>query len=144
MKKIKENRSFLCFLLLSVLTLGIYAVYHQYAMIRDINVMLKSDGKHTPQVYWVLLLFIPTLTLFPLFWQYELGKRLRLNLQARNLSCGIGGGGQFFLSLFGRQAIFLAWIAQYNLIRACNDLAVYYNKVAARKQQQPNAFFGEE
>ena len=142
MKRMKEDRSFLCFLLLSVLTLGIYAVYHQYMMIRDINVMLKSDGKHTPQVYWVLLLFIPTLTLFSLFWQYELGKRLSLNLQARKLPCNISGGGQFFLSLFGRQIIFLAWIAQYNLIRVCNDLAVYYNQVEARRQQQASPIWG--
>ena len=70
MKQINERRSFLLFLVLSVLTLGIYAIFHQYAMIRDINAMLKSDGRHTPQIFWVILLFIPTLSLFPLFWQY--------------------------------------------------------------------------
>ena len=141
MKKINENRSLFLFLILSVLTLGIYTLYHQYAMIRDINVMLKGDGKHTPQIFWVILLFIPTLTLFPLFWHYGLGKRLRANLRARDLPCTIGGGAQFLLSLFGRQVLFLAWIAQYNLIHACNDLAVYYNKSAVRDQRPKDSLY---
>ena len=141
MKQINERRSFLLFLILSVLTLGIYAICHQYAMIRDINVMLKSDGKHTPQIFWVILLFIPTLSLFPLFWHYALGKRLRTNLRARKLPCGIGGGSQFFLSLFGRQLFLLAWVAQYRLIHACNDLAVYHNKHAAREQWSQDSLY---
>ena len=132
MKLIREKRSLFIYLLLSVLTFGIYAIYHQYMMICDINTMLKEDGKKTPQVFWLLLLFVPTLTLYPLFWHCALGNRLRANLRARNIPCAVGGGGQLLLVLLGRQCLPLLWIAQYNVIHACNDLAKQYN--AARAQ----------
>ena len=137
MKKIKQDRSLLIYLLLSLVTLGIYALYHYYTMIRDINVMLKDDGKKTPQIYWLVLLGILTLTLFPLFWHYELGNRLRNALQARGLPVSIGGGGQLALFFFGRQIFFLSWIAQYNLIYACNRLAAHHNKALAEAARPP-------
>ncbi len=130
MKRINQDRSLLIYLLLSLVTLGIYALYHQYAMIRDINVMLSKDGKRTPQIYWVILFGILTCTIFPLFWHCELGNRLRNALQERDLPVNIGGGGQLVLSFFGRQIIFLSWIAQYKLIHACNRLAAYHNRLA--------------
>ena len=141
MRKITQNRSLLAYLFLSLITIGIYAIYFWYATIRDLNEMLKSDGKKTPQIWWVILLFIPTLTLFPLLWHYELGRRLQTNLRARKLPCGFGGGVQLLLVLFGRQCPLLSWIAQYNVIHACNALAAQHNLAIEETKSIPASPF---
>ena len=129
MKRIKENRSLLVYLLLSVLTLGIYAIWHQNRMISDINRMLKSDGKRTAGVGWLILLFIPTLTIYSLVWHYKIGKRLNENLMRWGVPSCVSGGGLTALIFFSRQIPFLSLIAEYKMIHATNRLARYYNRV---------------
>ena len=128
MQRIKENRSLLLYLVFSVLTLGIYAIWHQYALVRDINVMLKADGKQTPQIWWYALLGLLTLTVYPLVWYYRLGKRLQRGLLGCGASASVSGGGLLLLHFVSRHIPLLGFALQYKLIHATNDLAECYNR----------------
>ena len=128
MQQMKEDRSFFLYLVFSVLTLGIYALWHRYALVRDINVMLKSDEKHTPQIWWYALCGVLTLTIYPLIWHYSLGKRLQRCLHGCGVYASISGGGQLLLHFLSRQIPFLAFVLQYKLIHATNEIAKCYNR----------------
>ncbi len=128
MRPVRENRSLLKYLLLSLLTLGLYAIYHQYVLIKDVNRMLEGEGRPTAQIWWCILLFVPTLTVYPVVWHYCLGKRLACALRQRDIYPGIGGFGQAVLTVFGRQCPPFALITRYRLFHATNHLAVWYNQ----------------
>ena len=42
-----QQKSFLTFLLLSIITCGIYSLYYLYRMTKDINQMAGDDGYYT-------------------------------------------------------------------------------------------------
>lgn len=122
MKRIAERRRLRHCILLGILTLGIYLIPFWQTLSRDINVMLKGDGKCTRGVLWRMLLFIPTFGIYGLVWHYRTGKRLQHGLHARGILYDVGGALQVLLCLCG-----LYVIADYLLIHATNRLAQYYN-----------------
>ena len=127
MRSVRENRSLTEYLLLSILTLGMYAIYHQYRLIGDVNRMLKGEGRPTAQIWWSILLFLPTLSLYSVVWHCRLGGRLRCALEKRGVHAGVGGCSQALLTIFSRQCPPLALIVRFRLIHATNRLAAWYN-----------------
>ena len=43
----KTNRGLLKYILLTIITCGIYAIYFEYAFARDMNIVCAGDGKKT-------------------------------------------------------------------------------------------------
>ena len=50
-----EQRNFVTFLLLNIITCGIYGWYYIYTMTRDINTMVGDDGRNTDPTTALLL-----------------------------------------------------------------------------------------
>ena len=128
MRIIKSNRSLLMYILLSILTLGIYHLYFIYSIARDINEMCEGDGDHTAGLIVFTILNFVTCGIYSFIWMYKLGNRLQINaddykdyfpengttillwLILGNLICGIG-----------------SFIALHIIIKNTNQLARHYN-----------------
>lgn len=125
---IKDDRSFLKLLLLSIVTLGIYNLWHLHFWTKDINTLCKDDGKNNEGILLYILFTLLTCGLFPLFWWFKAADRLSRAAVRNSVSVDISGGKVLLLCLVGMLTwgIFI-WYAQYLVMRATNDLATDYN-----------------
>ena len=72
----KENRSLLLLILLSIFTLGIYALFFWYAYARDMNIVCAGDGRKTRGIIAQVVFSILTLGIYNLIWIYGAGDRI--------------------------------------------------------------------
>ena len=128
MQPIKDDRSFLKLLLLSIITLGIYEFWHLHHWTKDINTLCKDDGKNNEGVLLYILFTLLTCGLFPVFWWFKAADRLARAAVRESVSVDISGGKVLALCIVGMftWGIFI-WYAQYLVMRATNDLATDYN-----------------
>ncbi|MDR1585263.1 MAG: DUF4234 domain-containing protein [Prevotellaceae bacterium] len=69
MQKLTTNRGFWLTLLLSIVTLGIYGLYLQYAFAKETNIACREDGKKTNGLVVFILLSIITLGIYSIVWE---------------------------------------------------------------------------
>ena len=125
---IKDDRSFIKLLLLSIVTLGIYEFWHLHHWTKDINTLCKDDGKNNEGVLLYILFTLVTCGLFPVFWWFKAADRLSRAAVRESVAVDISGGKVLALCIVGMftWGIFI-WYAQYLVMRATNDLATDYN-----------------
>lgn len=72
-----KHRSILSCILLSIFTCGIYAIYWQYSIARDMNTLLRSNGypEDTSPAQVVIFSFI-TLGIYGIYFLYKVAKNL--------------------------------------------------------------------
>ncbi len=128
MQPIKDDRSFLKLLLLSIITLGIYEFWHLHHWTKDINTLCKDDGKNNEGVLLYILFTLVTCGLFPIFWWFKAADRLARAAVRESVAVDISGGKVLGFCILGMftWGIFI-WYAQYLVMRATNDLATDYN-----------------
>lgn len=73
---LKTDRSLLLYILLTLVTCGIYGYYTIYTLARDVNAACNGDGQHTPGLLQFILLSMVTCGLYAFFWYYSMGNRL--------------------------------------------------------------------
>ena len=83
---VKQNRSLIAYICLSLITCGIYGFYFTYSIARDMNIMCAGDGKKTGGLIAYILLSIITFGIYNLWWQYQIGNRLQNNAPRYGLS----------------------------------------------------------
>ena len=67
---VKDNRSFWVYLLLSIVTCGLYSIYFWYVYVEDLNTIFYGDGEDSPNYIIVLLLSNSTMC-HPLFQRHR-------------------------------------------------------------------------
>ena len=92
MQPIKDDRSFLKLLLLSIITLGIYEFWHLHHWTKDINTLCKDDGKNNEGVLLYILFTLVTCGLFPIFWWFKAADRLARAAVRESVAVDISGG----------------------------------------------------
>jgi ABC-type Na+ efflux pump permease subunit len=75
MKRLTTNRGFWLSFLLSIVTLGIYALYLVYAFARETNIACAEDGKRTYGLVACILLSIITFGIYAIVWECMLINR---------------------------------------------------------------------
>lgn len=128
MQPMKDDRSFLKLLLLSIITLGIYEIWYLHHWTKDINTLCKDDGKNNEGVLLYILFTLVTCGLFPIFWWFKAADRLARAAVRESVAVDISGGKVLGFCILGMftWGIFI-WYAQYLVMRATNDLATDYN-----------------
>ena len=128
MQPIKDDRSFLKLLLLSIVTFGIYEIWYLHHWTKDINTLCKDDGKNNEGVLLYILFTLLTCGLFPVFWWFKAADRLSRAAVREGVAVDISGGKVLALCIVGMftWGIFI-WYAQYLVMQATNDLATDYN-----------------
>ena len=77
--RLKTDRSLLLYLLLTVVTCGIYHLYMIYSLARDVNAACHGDGQTTPGLLQFFLLSLVTCGFYGFYWYYRIGDRLYQN-----------------------------------------------------------------
>ena len=77
--RLKTDRSLVVFILLNIVTCGIYSLFFIYALARDINVACAGDGRDTAGLIKLILLSFITCGIYDWIWYYNLGNRLASN-----------------------------------------------------------------
>ena len=98
---VKMHRSFFVYILLSILTLGIYSLFFWSSYAKDVNTICAGDGKRTRGILMVILLSILTLGIYAFVWTYGMQKRLQENAGRYNAGVISGGGVVLLWQILG-------------------------------------------
>lgn len=131
--KVKEDRSLVMYILLSIVTCGIYSYYFLYSIAQDANVVCADDGKKTSGLAAFILLSIVTCGIYALIWYYNLGNRLSENAPKYGLNFSENGTTVLMWMIFGSFLCGIGpFIAMNILITNMNALAHAYNEGRGR------------
>lgn len=115
-------------LLLSIVTCGIYSYYFLYCLARDINVMCQDDGDSTPGLAAFILLSFVTCGFYGLYWYYKIGNRLQANAPRYGLMFQENGTTVLMWQIVGALLCGLGLIFAMNIIiKNTNAMATAYN-----------------
>lgn len=129
MGQLKTNRSLLKFILLSLITFGIYGIVVMSNVSSDINTIAsRYDGKKT--MHYCLVLFIfswLTLGIVPLVWGHRLANRIGAELRRRGINYQFGAGTFWGWGILGTLIIVGPFIYSHKLLKSMNLLSADYN-----------------
>lgn len=125
---IKTDRGVIGWLLLSIVTCGIYSYYFLYCLARDINVMCQDDGDSTSGLAAFILLSFVTCGFYGLYWYYKIGNRLQANAPRYGLMFQENGTTVLMWQIVGALLCGLGPIFAMNIIiKNTNAMATAYN-----------------
>lgn len=126
--KIQEDRSLVMYILLSIVTCGIYSYYFIYKLAQDMNVVCAGDGQNTPGLVQFILLSYITCGIYSWFYYYNLANRMAENAPRYGLSFSENGTTVLLWLLVGALVCGIGpFVAMYILIKNMNSLAHAYN-----------------
>ena len=126
---LKTDRGLLGYIVLSILTCGIYSYYFIYTVARDVNTACAGDGKSTGGLVHFILLSILTCGIYSWWWQYSLGNRLAANAPRYGLSFTENGTTILLWLFFGSFLCFIGpFIAMNIIIKNTNSICMAYNR----------------
>lgn len=129
MRIIKSDRSLLMYILLNILTLGIYSSYFIYSIAKDVNEMCEGDGSHTSGLFKYIIFNLLTCGIYTFIWMYNLGNRLQINADDYNDYFPENGTTILLWMILGNLICFIGtFVALHIIIKNTNSLAYHYNK----------------
>lgn len=127
--KLKTNRGLLKYILLSIITLGIYGLVAFSGVSSDINVAAsRYDGKKT--MHYCLLVFIfswLTLGIAPFVWFHRISARMGRELARRGIAYNFGAGSFWGWYILGSLIAVGPFIYIHKFFKAMNLIAADYN-----------------
>ncbi|WP_091206042.1 DUF4234 domain-containing protein [Oribacterium sp. WCC10] len=128
-ERLKEDRSLLMYILLTIVTCGIYSYYFVYKLAQDVNTACNGDGQETAGLVKYILLSVITCGIYSFYWQYCLGNRLASNAYRYNLAFQENGTTVLMWDLFGILLCGIGpFIAMNILINNTNKICAAYNR----------------
>ena len=127
---LKTNRGLLKYILLSIITLGIYAIVVMTQIANDVNtVASRYDGKKTMHYCLVFFLLGPiTLEIFTLIWYHMLSERMGTELRRRNINYNFDASTFWLWNVLGILILVGPFIYHYKLFKSINYLCDDYNR----------------
>lgn len=128
--RLKDDRGLLSYILLSLITCGIYSYYFIYQLAKDVNTACDGDNNSTQGLVGFILLSIITCGIYSWVWYYKLGNRLAANAPRYNLQFQENGTTVLLWFLFGSLLCGIgAFVAMNILIKNTNAICNAYNRV---------------
>lgn len=136
-----KQRSLLKFILLGIITLGIYNIVFLYGWAKDNNKLCAGEGKDSPNYIVVLLLSMITCGIYGLYWYFRMGDRLQQTAPKYGLAFQQGGVAVLLWIVIGSLLCGIGYfIALHFLISNQNQLATVYNaRLAQGNADAPEA-----
>lgn len=127
--QLKTNRSLAKFILLSIVTLGIYGLVVMCGISKDINTIAsRYDNKKTMHFAPVILVFSwLTLGIVPLIWYHRLSGRIGAEMLRRRIPSDFGAKDFWLWGILGALIIVGPFIYAHRLLKNMNLLAQDYN-----------------
>lgn len=127
--RLETNRSLFIYILLSIVTCGIYNFFFIYSLARDVNTACDGDGQQTSGLVKYLLLSLITCGIYAYVWQYSLGNRLAENARRYGMTFQENGTTVLMWDLFGVLLCGIGpFIAMNILIKNTNRICDAYNQ----------------
>ena len=127
--QLKTNRGLLKFILLSLITFGIYGLVVMSSVSTDINIIAgRYDGKKT--MHYCLLYFIfswLTFGIAPIVWYHRISGRIGNELKRRGISYIFGAGSFWGWYILGSLIIVGPLVYMHKLLKAMNLLSKNFN-----------------
>lgn len=128
------DRSLVMYILLSLITCGIYGWYFLYCMARDVNIACAGDGENTPGLAKLILLSLVTCGIYGYYWYYKLGNRLAANAPRYGMSFQENGSTVIIWCVVGYLICgFGSWVAMHILIKNTNSICEAYNNYVTHR-----------
>lgn len=125
---IDTNRSLVVYILLTIVTCGIYSYWYIYALARDINRMCAADGDKIGGLGAYILLSIITCGIYAFYWEYKIANRLQANAPLYGLNFTENGTTILLWDIIGMWLCYLGpFVAMYIIMKNTNAMAVAYN-----------------
>lgn len=127
--RLKDDRGLISYILLSIITCGIYSYYFIYKMAADVNVACEGDGEETAGLIAFILLSFLTCGIYAWVWYYKLGNRLCANAPRYGLTFQENGTTVIMWLIFGSFICGIgAFVAMNILIKNTNIICNAYNR----------------
>ena len=127
--QLKTNRGLLKYILLSLVTFGIYPLVFMSGISNDINVIAsRYDGKKT--MHYCLLFFIVgpiTCGIAYIVWAHKISARIGNELARRGIAYSFGAGTYWLWNVLGSLIGIGPFVYLHKLAKAMNQLAANYN-----------------
>ena len=126
---LRTNRGLLKYVLLSLITFGIYGIVVKTHISMEIDtVAAPRDHKSTLNYLLVVLILGPiTCGIFPLIWYHNLSNRIGDELKARNLGYEFGAGDFWGWGLLGGLILIGPFVFIHKLLTSMNLINESYN-----------------
>ncbi|MDD6023419.1 MAG: DUF4234 domain-containing protein [Oscillospiraceae bacterium] len=126
--RLKDDRSLLIYILLSIVTCGIYSYYFIYNLASDVNTACEGDGKETAGLVAFILLSIVTCGFYSWYWYYQIGNRLAENAPRYGMQFQENGTTVLLWCVFGAFVCGIGpYIAMNILMKNANAICHAYN-----------------
>lgn len=128
-EKLKDDRGLASYIILSIITCGIYGYYFIYKMAHDVNIACDGDGENTSGLVAFILLSMITCGIYAWYWYYKLGNRLANNAGRYGLVIQENGTTVLMWCIFGTLICGIGpFIAMHILIKNSNMICNAYNR----------------
>ena len=127
--QLKTNRGLLKFILLSLITFGIYGIVLFSSISTDINIIAgRYDGKKTMH-YCLLVFLVGWLTAGIAFfvWYHRISARIGAELTRRGVYYRFGAGTYWLWGVLGTFILVGPLVYCHKLFKAMNMLSLHYN-----------------
>jgi hypothetical protein len=129
-KKLNTKRGLLKFILLSIITFGIYPLVAMSGVSSDINIIAsRYDGKKT--MHYCLLVFIfswLTLGIAPIVWMHRICNRIGNEAKRRGIAYSFGAADYWLWGVIGSIIFVGPFIFLHKFFKASNLIAADYNE----------------
>ena len=127
-EKLNDNRGLVSYILLTIITCGIYSWYFVYKMAHDVNVACAGDGEKTSGLVKYILLSLITCGIYNIIWQYSLANRLASNAPRYGMNFQENGTTVLLWIIFGSIICGIGpFVAMNILIKNSNKICHAYN-----------------
>lgn len=126
---LKTNRGMVKFILLNLITLGIYSLVAYTSIGNDVNqIVSRYDGKRTMHFCLLVFLIAPiTLGIASVVWFHRISNRIGDELLRRGLPYRFGAGSFWGWNIFGSLILIGPLVYLHKLCKAMNILCSDYN-----------------
>ena len=128
-RQLSTSRGLLKFILLSIITLGIYGIVVMTQVGNDINAIAsRYDGKKT--MHYCLLFFVVapfTLGIGSIVWMHKISNRIGAELNRRGLNYSFSSSTYWLWNVLGTLIIVGPFVYLHKMFTAMNALAADYN-----------------
>ena len=128
-RQLKTNKSLLKYILLSLITFGIYGLVVMSSVSTSINMAAsRYDGKKT--MHYCLLTFIIspiTLGIAAFVWFHKISNRIGRELTRRNIDYRLSAADFWLWYIIGAFIIVGPFVYVYKLFKATNLICKHYN-----------------
>lgn len=129
-RRLRTDRNLLVFILLSLVTCGIYELWFIYQLAQDVNTACEGDGEKTSGLVAFILLSIVTCGIYEIYWLYKIGNRLNARAQYYGIPMQENGTTVLMWLIFGSFLCGIgSFVAFHIVIKNTNKVCDGYNRV---------------